>query len=176
MPIKRLAAIMKRYAPARETLLGNRFLRPVADYLGDPNVWHFNRHSVARGVALGLFLGFAIPIGFQIFVAALIAVSTRANIAVAALFTGVSNPITAIPIYLGALKTGDWLLGRDPTMLMGGTSVTDIIRDAPVPTIIGCIFLGAISASVGFLTIHFLWRYWITQRWAARLARRRRSA
>ncbi|MGB7406241.1 MAG: DUF2062 domain-containing protein [Pacificimonas sp.] len=176
MPTPRLARWLKRNSPTRKQLAGNRLLRPFARYLGDPNVWHFNRHSVARGAALGLFLGFAIPIGFQIVVAALIAVSSRANIAVAALFTSVSNPVTVVPIYFASLKVGDWLLGRETTISGSDSQILAVIQDAPVPMILGTIFFATISAAIGFLTIHFLWRWWITRRWRTRLARRRRAA
>ena len=172
----RLKRWLKRNAPTHDRLAGVPLLRPIRRYLGDPNVWHFNRHSVARGVALGLFLGFAIPMGFQVVLAALIAVSTRANIAVAALFTSVSNPFTVIPIYFAALKIGDWLLGYDTNIHPGHDAVVEIIREAPVPMVVGTIFFATISAAIGFLTIHFLWRYWVAKRWRARLARRRTAA
>ncbi|MGB3724054.1 MAG: DUF2062 domain-containing protein [Pacificimonas sp.] len=175
-PAKRIALWLKRYAPSRERLTKSRWLRPVAHYIGNPNVWHFNRHSVARGVALGLFLGFAIPIGFQIILAALVAVSARANIAALALFTSVSNPASMFFIYPAQIKVGDWLLGHDTTIIRDGITMTDLAKELPVPWIVGGVFLGTISAAVGFLTINFLWRYWVARRWQARLARRRRSA
>ena len=176
MSVKRMGRCLRRYAPSKETLGGSRLLQPVARYIGDPNVWHFNRRSIARGVALGLFLGFAIPMGFQIFLAALIAVSARANIAVAALFTSVSNPVTIVVLYPATVMTGDWLLGRDTNLLPANADVLHAIKDMPIPWFIGGIFLGTISATVGFLTIHFLWRFWVSWRWRARLARRRECA
>lgn len=175
-PAKRAALWIKRYAPTREALAGSRWLSPVAHYIGNPNVWHFNRHSVARGVALGLFLGFAISIGFQIILAALVAVSARANIAATALFTSVSNPVSVVIIYPATIKVGDWLLGHDTTIIREGVTVTDLVKEVPVPWIVGGVFLGTISAAVGFLTINFLWRYWVARRWRTRLARTRRSA
>ncbi|MBV7257026.1 DUF2062 domain-containing protein [Pacificimonas sp. WHA3] len=176
MARKRVARWLMKYAPRQEVLARNRLLRPISGYIGDPNVWHFNRHSIARGVALGLFLGFVIPIGFQVFIAAFVAVSARANIAVAALFTTVSNPVTVVPIYIAALKTGDWMLGRETSVLAPDANILMIAQGASVPVILGTICFGAISGAVGFLTIHFLWRYWVSRRWMARLARRARRA
>ncbi|MBZ6378539.1 hypothetical protein B5C34_12370 [Pacificimonas flava] len=171
-----IGRFIQRYVPTREHLAGNRFLRPVSRYVGNPNVWHFNRHSVARGVALGLFLGFAIPMGLQLIVAALTAVSTRANLAVTALFTSVSNPFTVVPIYFAALKTGDWLLGYRERPHPGKEQLLDIIAGAPVPMLVGGVFFAAISAAVGFLAVHFAWRWWVARRWRARLARHRAAA
>lgn len=181
----RLFTWIREHSPTPEMLRRNKWLRPFADTLGDPNVWHFNRHSVARGVALGLFLGFAIPIG-QIFLAALLAVSVRANIAVAALFTFVSNPLTTPFIYLGALETGNWLLQAEATgQRLAAMSADnwaavlwDITKDAPIPVLVGLFFFAILAAAMGWVFIHFVWRIWTARRWNARQARlaRRRSA
>ena len=53
MLVKTVRSWVERYAPSKEKLSRSRVLRPVARYIANPNVWHFNRHSVARGVALG---------------------------------------------------------------------------------------------------------------------------
>lgn len=176
MAVKQVKGWVERYAPTRDSLLRYRFLRPVARYVGNPNVWHFNRHSVARGVALGLFLGFALPMGFQLAVAAVIAVSARANIAITALFTNVSNPVTVVPIYFAALKTGDWLLGYRDQVRQPDERILDMISSAPVPMLVGGVFFAAIAGTVGFLAVHFAWRWWVARRWRARLARRRAAA
>ncbi|MEE4350764.1 MAG: DUF2062 domain-containing protein [Pacificimonas sp.] len=171
-----LGRYIRKRVPSPEKLAKNRLLRPVARYVGNPNVWHFNRHSVARGAALGLFLGFALPIGFQLFIAAMIAVSARANIAVTALFTSVSNPFTVVPIYFVSLKTGDWLLGLDERAQPSDAELLEIIASAPVPMLVGGMFFATITASIGFLSVHFAWRWWVARRWRARLARRAKAA
>ena len=175
MLVKTVKRFMERHGPSPDHLHRVPMLRPVARYIGNPNVWHFNRHSVARGVALGLFLGFAIPMGFQLVIAALIAVSARANIAVTALFTSVSNPVTVLPLGLATIKVGQWLLGHE-AVVYGQTALLDIIEEAPASFLVGGVFLGSIAGAVGFLAIHFAWRWWIGRRWAKRLARRRASA
>lgn len=79
-----------RFVVSREAVLSNRWISPFAHRLVHPSLWHLNRRSVARGVALGLFAGFLIPIG-QIAVAAFLAVTVRANVVVAATATFVTN-------------------------------------------------------------------------------------
>jgi uncharacterized protein (DUF2062 family) len=69
-------------APDREALLGNRWLAPIASRLTPVSIWQFNRRSVARGLALGPFAGFILPIG-QIVLAALFSASVRANVLIA---------------------------------------------------------------------------------------------
>ena len=55
--------------PTREEMAGNRWLAPIAHRFLSPELWRFTRRSVPRGVALGLFSGFIVPVG-QIFLAA----------------------------------------------------------------------------------------------------------
>ena len=47
-------------------------MRPLAPILEDDRIWHLNRRTVARGVALGMFFGICVPFG-QSLVAALFA-------------------------------------------------------------------------------------------------------
>ena len=105
---------MKRFlkrVPSRDEIAANKYMRPLAHILREDSIWHVNRNSVARGVALGLFCGTIVPFG-QSIAAALVAVPLRANLAVAALCTFITNPFTTPLFYLGAYKTGSWILSE----------------------------------------------------------------
>jgi uncharacterized protein len=67
-------------------------------------------HAIALGVALGLFLGTAIPLG-QAVLAILFAIIFRANKVVAFAVTWVSNPYTTPFMYLGFCYLGSRILG-----------------------------------------------------------------
>ena len=84
---------VQRHIPTQESLSRNRVLKPFARHLGQPALWRLNRRSVPRGVALGLFVGVIIPF-MHTFIAALLAIPARANIAIAAAFTLIINPLT----------------------------------------------------------------------------------
>ena len=95
--------------PTREEMAENRFLKPIAHRFLSPELWRFTRRSVPRGVALGLFAAFIVPIG-QIFLAAFMALPARANVPLAALVTFVTNPFT-LPFWLFfANRTGHVVL------------------------------------------------------------------
>jgi uncharacterized protein len=172
---------LKKKVPSKDALLANRWLRPFAHYLGDPNIWHFNRHSIARGVALGLFFGIVIPIA-QTPVAALFAVSARANLAVAAFCTFITNPFTTPLIYIGAYETGLRLLSmQERASLLSGSVMDDGVKaliarllDAPLPTAVGLLLISTLSSVIGYWLVHLLWRANIRRRWASR--RRHRVA
>src|SRR5690348_8621639 len=87
---------IRRHIPTRETIGEYRLLRPFAPHPSHPSLWRMNRRSVPRAVALGLFVAAIIPV-MHTAVAALLAIPARANVAVAALFTLVINPLTIPP-------------------------------------------------------------------------------
>jgi hypothetical protein len=65
----------------------------VAKRLSDRVLWRLRSESVARGVAIGLFWAFAVPVA-QILFAAAHCVWWRGNIPVAAGVTLITNPLT----------------------------------------------------------------------------------
>ena len=101
---------MRRFLPTQDSIKGNRLLRWLGPRLHEPGLWHLNRRAVARGVAIGVFFGFMIPVA-QIPAAAIGAFLARANLWVSAIATLVSNPFTYAPIYYAAYRLGGFLLG-----------------------------------------------------------------
>ncbi len=165
----------KQISPDRESLLGNRWLRPVAHRLTHPEIWHFNRRNVARGVALGLFVGFILPIG-QIIVAALLAATARGNLLVAVAATLVTNPFTFPPIYYAAFRTGSFLLNPVVDEVSAATHVDEryagtmleMLTNASLPTLFGLLLFATLSAAVGFGAVHVAWRLSLHRQWRPR--------
>ena len=81
-----LRASLQKALPTRESLAQHAWLRPVAHHLLDPQLWRLQHESVARGVAIGTFWAFVIPLG-QTFVAAAHCTWWRGNIPAAAVMT-----------------------------------------------------------------------------------------
>lgn len=147
----------------------------MAHRLAHPEIWHFNRRNVARGVALGLFVGFIIPIG-QVVIAALLAASARGNLLVAAMATLITNPFTFPPIYYAAFRTGSFLL--DP-FLNGNAasqgnpdgataSMMAMLSNASLPTIAGLLLFATLAAAAGYGAVHLAWRISLVRQWKRR--------
>lgn len=102
---------LRRWLPSEEKLRAQRSLRWLGPLLRRPWVWHLNRRRVALGAAIGVFFGLLVPV-LQIAAAAGVAVLLRANLPVAAAATLVSNPLTYVPIWVAAYRTGGALLGE----------------------------------------------------------------
>ncbi|MEZ5734203.1 MAG: DUF2062 domain-containing protein [Novosphingobium sp.] len=168
----------RRITPEREALLGHSWLRPIADRLTLPQIWHFNRRSVARGVALGFFVGFFVPIG-QIILIALFAGTARGNLLVAAVATLVTNPLTVPPIYYAAYRTGAFVLGRTeggatPFLSADGLdphALLDMAANASGPILLGLFNFAVVSAIVGFALVHLAWRVSLHWQWRRRAHR-----
>jgi uncharacterized protein (DUF2062 family) len=170
--------------PTREEMAQNRYLAPIAHRFLSPELWRFTRRSVPRGVALGLFAGFIVPIG-QIFLAAFLALPARANVPIAALTTFVTNPFT-LPFWLYvANRTGGLVLNLDRTV--GDTAAAGLASDGGLlaqgfalagVTAFGFVVLAVVSAAVGYLLSGVIWRFVVGRRRRRRIiaARARRAA
>ena len=119
-----------------------------------------NPESVARGLGLGLFIGFLPAIGFQLIVAFLMAGLLNANRIVTMLATLVTNPFTAIPVSAFSVWLGEWVLpGNILTSTVDGSFQVSEILDSPgrlgVSYLVGCIILSSVAGIVGYFGMHF---------------------
>lgn len=164
---------MKRWLPSREALRRSRWLGPIAHRLDDDRLWHLERASVARAVAIGLFFGLLIPFAQLIF-AVSTAVWLRAHVTVAAASTLISNPLTVAPLYWAAYRLGSHVLGRgddeaaarevesraeslatEPANVDG---LWATIQSAGLPLVTGLSLMAVGAAAIGFALVWLLWR------------------
>lgn len=171
-----MADLFRKYIPTREEMAENKYLKPIAHRFLSPELWRFTRRSVPRGVALGLFAGFIIPLG-QIFVAAFLALPARANVPLAALVTFVTNPFTLPFWLLVANKVGAFVLKIDAaTMGAANAEITSgrwqqfgwFLETAGV-TAFGFVVLSIVTAAIGYVLSGVVWRIMVGRRRSRRL-------
>jgi uncharacterized protein len=150
----------------RDAILRSRWIRPFAHLFRHPSLWHLNRRSVPRALAVGLFAAFILPLG-QFLLAALLAIPLRANVPLAAAATLVTNPLPFPPIYFGAYKLGSFLLRHSP-----GDNVDQLashlgakLIDVSGPTALGLLVFAVVASTTGFLLGTAWWRYRLATRW-----------
>lgn len=166
---------MKRWLPTREQLMRSRWLAPLAHHLEDERLWHMERGSVARAVAIGLFFGLLLPVA-QFLFAVGCAIWLRGHVAVAAGATLITNPLTFAPVYWLAHRLGSVLLGRDAqdaerqaqaveaqTEAAAATqgwveAAWDVIAGAGAPLALGLAVMAVFGAALGFALVWLLWR------------------
>lgn len=153
--------------PSRDRILKSRWVRPVAHRLSDPLIWRLTRRTVARGAALGLLMAFLVPIG-QTLAAAVLALSFRANLAVAAAATLVTNPLTFAPIYFAAYQLGNRLFGRIFAAVDDAGQVARWIVEIVALTLTGLMVFGMTAALIGYHGVMLVWRWRVSRRWRQR--------
>jgi uncharacterized protein len=168
--------VIRKNTPTREEMAQNKYLAPIAHRFLSPELWRFTRRSVPRGVALGLFAAFIIPVG-QIFLSAFLALPTRANVPLAALITFVTNPFT-LPFWLVvANRIGEFLLRFNvygvtlPPATADGESwgLLTMIYEMGLATILGGAVLAVVSPVLGWLISVWVWRAIVYRKRAKRL-------
>jgi uncharacterized protein (DUF2062 family) len=153
-----LRTSLKKALPTRESLAQHAWLGPVAHHLLQPQLWRLQHESVARGVAIGTFWAFVIPLG-QTFVAAAHCIWWRGNVPAAALMTLLTNPLTfGFWLWL-AYPVGQWFLGEStPATALPDTSWASTLQAVGGPVLLGMGIFGVGGGLLSYLLIKLGWR------------------
>ncbi|MDB5801586.1 MAG: hypothetical protein JWL63_2525 [Rhodocyclales bacterium] len=174
--------IFRRYMPDPDTLGKSRLFSLLGSTLLQPGLWHLNRRSAARGVAIGMFCGL-IPGPFQMLGAALACLPVRANLPIALATTFYTNPLTIVPLYLAAFSIGRFLGGSDARFVMPpekgaqslfewGHALLQWMSGLGQPMAVGLLALATILAVAGYVLVRLAWRWHVLRALRHRRARR----
>lgn len=157
--------------PNKGTLAAHPWLKPVAGQLLDQKLWRLQHEAVARGVAVGTFWAFMIPVA-QMVVAAAHCAWWRANIPVAVAMTMVTNPFT-IGFWLWlAYQVGGLILGEHlPANAPDETGVSAWFAEYGWPTVLGMGIFSVGGAATAYFSVKLVWRLRILFKRRQRLAR-----
>jgi len=110
--------------------------------------------KLARGLALGVFIGFLPIIGFQVITAVIIALFTRANKVAAAVGTHVTNPWTTIPILILDYYVGCFVLRKHACVphidFSSFGALLNSGKEILLPMFIGGVILGSIFSVLSY--------------------------
>ncbi len=129
-----------------------------------------------RGVAVGIFVAVIIPFMHTV-IAALVAIPTRANVAVAAVCTLVVNPLTIPPMYYAAYRIGSWELHHNSNLVdpaaaeqfsSGLSRALFWLHHASGSIAVGILTMAAAFAAIGYLVAAVGWGFWSRSRWRQR--------
>jgi len=174
----------RKYLPSHESVRDNRHIARFGGFLRHPNLWHLNRHSVAGGVAVGMFSGL-VPGPFQMLTAALLAVPLRVNLPVALATTLYTNPLTIGPLYVLAYLIGRLIMGGGGAALSPppelqwsqlGASLDAFLRwtlSMGTPLAVGLLALALGLAALGYACVQIGWRAYVIRAWRKRRQLRR---
>jgi uncharacterized protein (DUF2062 family) len=169
----------KKYLPNHETVRNNKHVARFGGLLQHHNLWHLNRHSVAGGVAVGMFSGL-VPGPLQMLCAALLAIPLRVNLPVALASTLYTNPFTIGPLYVLAYLIGRLLIGGEGGVLVPppelewsqlGDSLAAFVRwsmTMGTPLAVGLLTLALVLAALGYACVQLGWRLYVIRAWRSR--------
>lgn len=162
--------LLQKYLPDPDTFRNMKALGFLGDHLHSPNLWHFNRRSVARAFAIGLWAMYTPPLPWQQIMAGILAVYLEANLPIAVSLVWITNPLTWIPLYYVAYKVGLMALGMEG---FGFAEFSDLfsiekIMALGTPLLLGCAILMHLGGFLGYFGVQYLWRRSVLHRWQVR--------
>ncbi len=164
---------IRRYLPEHHVIKEHKHLQFLGEHLHDPNLWHLNRRSVAKAVAVGFFCMY-LPIPGQMIVAAILAILSGANLPLSVVLVWITNPLTMPPMFYAAYKLGAWVLGTEHQVSPDIFTFSGALHEMGEiwwPLLLGSLILGITLAGVGYVGARLLWRWIVIKSWQKRRQR-----
>lgn len=112
--------------------------------------------EIAKGFALGIFIGMTPTMGGQMLIALFFAMLLRQNKLAAAIAVWITNPLTAPFIYGAEYEVGRFLLGMDELHICTGFNADAIAKfgyDLLVPMWFASIIFGVLGAGLSYAIV-----------------------
>jgi len=119
---------------------------------------HVDEYALARGIAVGLLVGFTPTVGIQTLMMLAGSLAFRANFIAAFIVSNVSNPFTMAPLYYGFNRLGSWLLQRLPVSYAPIEGMGDEIARETLAMLIGSLAIAIPASAIGYFVFLWLWR------------------
>lgn len=127
--------------------------------------------EIAKGFALGIFIGMTPTLGFQMIIAVFIAMMLKENKLAAALGVWISNPLTAPFIYAAEYETGRFMLDMPRIHLpeqFNLETVGHLGHDLMIPMCVGSLVHGLLLGAICYALVLRLLpslKTWRVPRW-----------
>lgn len=143
--------------PRRRHLRGGHLHRVLGERLFRPELWALTEAGLAKGLALGLFVGCTPTMGVQVMFCGVAAFLLRINVPIALLGSLISNPITAPILYPLEYQLGVWLIGfPEPHELEGFSGALRSFVGYARPLWAGSLFVGAACGAAGYALVRLI--------------------
>ena len=161
---------IKRLMPDHHSIKNNKYLQIFGDLLHNANLWHFNRRSITKAFAVGLFCAF-IPVPLQMVLAAGIAILVHANLPISIALVWITNPLTMPAIFYLCYKVGAILLNtqtKEFSFQANWQWVIDSLTTVGPAFLLGCLVCATFFSLMGYVGINALWRLSVAKEWRKR--------
>lgn len=166
--------ILKKLLPDPSRFRENKSLGFLGTALHQPGLWHLNRHSAAKAVAIGFFVA-NLPIPMQMIVAAILAVRFNATLPLSVVLVWITNPVTIPFIFFFNYVVGSLLLQQPLAFKDFHFSYDWVMSQIEIiwlPMLLGSVLMGAISAAIGYFAMSGFWHWRVRKDWERRQKRR----
>ncbi|SFV55008.1 hypothetical protein MNB_SUP05-5-331 [hydrothermal vent metagenome] len=155
-----MKAKLKRWSPNPENLKKHKHLRWLNKYINHPSLWNFNRRSISKAFAVGLFCAFT-PVPFQMILATIGSIWFLSNLPIAIALVWITNPLTIPPIYYLIYKFGAWILNTEISQTPSFTTeyIFNTFDKIWQPLLLGSFIVSIVSAILGYGLIQGIYRW-----------------
>lgn len=137
-----------------------------------PELWTFNRNTVTKGIAVGIFCAF-LPMPFEMIPALFIAAMLGANAPFAVAGVWLSNPITWVPLYTPCYLLGARIMQVNPIPISEITILQ--VGWHYVALWMGCLIVGTLLSFTTHFMLNIVWASNIRRRWQRRKRRTKKK-
>jgi uncharacterized protein (DUF2062 family) len=161
--------VIKKLFPKLDSIKEQKILKIFGPAVLQPNLWHINKKSVARGIAIGTFCAF-LPIPGQMMVAVFLAIIFAANLPLSLILTWISNPVTFTPILYLEYTFGKYFIETDSNHVIKneGLNLISDIMHMGLPLLLGSLIFAVIGSMCSYILIRLYWRYYVKKIWDKR--------
>lgn len=154
---------LKRITPERHTLEKLWCLKPFKALVLHRGCWTFNRHSVTRAFAVGLFIAFIppTPLPVHLVTCVILGLLFRLNLPVLFATVFISNPFTWLLQVAGSIWVGAKLMGMNMMPFLHELRHEHLVAQVHQlwpPLLVGALFLGLAAAAAGYVLAQLVWR------------------
>ena len=152
---------LKRFSPKQEDIS----LSWLNEHLHNPDLWKWNKRTISKAFAIGLFCAF-LPLPLHTLLAAALAVVFSSNILLSMGLVWINNPLTMVPIYFYIYKLGSYVIGIeiDPNFQFTVDYFMESFTSTVIAIWVGGLIISTITAIVGYTAILAIYKYRAYQR------------
>ncbi len=152
---------LKRFSPKQEDIN----LGWLNKHLHNPDLWKWNKRTISKAFAVGLFCAF-LPLPLHTLLAAALAVAFSSNILLSIGLVWLNNPLTMVPIYYYIYKLGSYIIGTeiDPNFQFTIDYFMGSLTSTITAIWVGGLIISTITAIIGYTAIHAIYKYKAYQR------------
>lgn len=164
---------VRKFTRPMEQLRERWFMKPFGRWIFDPALWSLQRRGITGAFGAGLAICF-VPLPMHLLLAGLVAIIARLNVPVLFATVMLVNPLTMVPVYYFAYRTGTTVLGigpRDFRFELSWQWLQYGLGPMWKPFLVGCLVCAVVTGLLGWLLLELFWRYRVRKQY-----RERRSA